>query len=91
MKKIVIAFTLALAAIMVLGSTALAWDYEDPCVADNEDFIGGALEHPSFSKVGEEGGNVRPGVALFEIAHLLKFSYHRPPTLWQPPRFYPGP
>ncbi|GAJ13636.1 unnamed protein product, partial [marine sediment metagenome] len=41
MKKIVIAFTLALAAVMVLGSTALAWDYEDPCVADNEDFIGG--------------------------------------------------
>ena len=39
MKKIAIALTLALAAILVFGSTVLAWDYEDPCVVDNEDFL----------------------------------------------------
>lgn len=40
-KKLGIALVLALVAVMISGGTVLAWDYEDPCVADNEDFIAG--------------------------------------------------
>ena len=44
-KKLTIALTLALIALLSFGTIALAkdpiWDNEDPCVADNEDFIGG--------------------------------------------------
>lgn len=37
-RKLVIALALALSASLILSSVALAWEYEDPCVADNEDF-----------------------------------------------------
>jgi len=40
-RKFGIALVLALVAILAFSGTALAWDYEDPCVAANEDFIGG--------------------------------------------------
>lgn len=38
-RKLSIALTLALIALLVFSSTALAWDVEDPCVAANEDFV----------------------------------------------------
>ncbi|MCK4388093.1 MAG: hypothetical protein KAW00_04900 [Dehalococcoidia bacterium] len=38
MKKLTIALVLALVAVMISGGTVLAWDYEDPCVADNDYF-----------------------------------------------------
>ncbi len=48
-KKFVIAFVLALVAILAFGGTALAWDYEDPLVADNEDFVyGGGNDMEEF-------------------------------------------
>ncbi len=44
MKKLMIALMLALVMVLVPSTGAFAqgpWDVEDPCVADNEDFIGG--------------------------------------------------
>lgn len=41
MKKVAIALSLALVTILCLGTVALAWDFEDSCVAGNEDFIWG--------------------------------------------------
>ncbi|GAJ24287.1 unnamed protein product, partial [marine sediment metagenome] len=62
MKKIVIALTLALAAILVFGGTALAWDYEDPCVAANEDF---------WNVNGWDDGVQQPGPPLLDGSESL--------------------
>ena len=59
MKKIVIAFVLALVAILAFGGTVSAWDYEDTCVAANEDFVyggGNGMEEFHFGGQWPSGG-----------------------------------
>jgi len=40
-RRLTLALAVALTLVLILSSAALAWDNEDTCVADNEDFIAG--------------------------------------------------
>lgn len=70
MKKILIPI-LVLTLLISTGTTVLAWDEEDPCVADNEDFwIGGSHDFdvtPSWQEFhyGEQVYNWGDGYNLY--------------------------
>lgn len=70
-KKFGVALTLALALILCLSTTALAWDFEDDCVAGNEDFIAGGgfddgvMETQSGAQPWPPGKNPNEGYSLY--------------------------
>ena len=68
-KKLIVALMMALIMVLAPSSVAFAWDVEDPCVADNDDFIWGQ---------GWDGGY--PSGALESFYGEQSWSYYPTPN-----------